>query len=154
MSDARRLKIATGELVKGCGNLVSAAADVGKGKTTVHRWTDENNADDFVNVRDLAVLERVAGTPFVTRILCRLAGGVFMPLPDIAPDSDSLAGMIMRLSARLGEISGEMARALCDGIVDQTEARRLLDLQAEHDAVAAQLRHALERIADGSEQDE
>lgn len=146
-NDRRQIKRATELLCKSLGGYEAAAAIIGKGKTTVHRWADRNDDEAFANVADVAELEANAADPLVTIALCRLNGGVFTPLPDCAADPDTLAGMVLQLHARLGEISREMGASLAnDGKVDEAEAAKLLDLQHEHDSVSAQLRLALEAI--------
>ena len=67
-------------------------------------------------------------------------------MPDVAADPETLAGRILQISARLGELSQAMTEALADGQVCRAEALVLLDRQAELAAVNAQLRLALEEI--------
>jgi len=150
--ELRQIKRATERLCNSLGRYEAAAAIIGKGKSTVHRWADHrnpDNADIFINLPDLCELEANAPEPLVTMTLCRLNGGVFVPLPDSAADPETLAGMVMQLSGRLGDLSREMATALADGTVTPAEARRLIDLQADLDGTSAQLRQALMAMAEG-----
>lgn len=148
-ADGRRLKLATRELVRACGGIECAAADLGKGKSTVHRWTDPHDGEHLINIGDVALLEAVAAAPVVTAQLARMAGGVFVPLPDCAADPETLAGMVLELTGQLGAISTEMRASLADdGEVDAKEAAALLALVEQHDAIAAQLRLTLRAIVE------
>ena len=151
----RALKIATGALVGKVGGIEAAASLVERGKSTVHRWTDRNDAEHFISVRDVAALEELGGDAPVTRLLCKLAGGLFVPHLDMGADEGSPAWLAMQLAQRLGQVSGEIARGLADdGLINRAEAERVEILLDEHDKVSAQLRSALRAIreaeADGA----
>ncbi|NBW12163.1 MAG: hypothetical protein EBR82_29450 [Caulobacteraceae bacterium] len=119
---ARALKLATGELVGSLGGIEGAAASLEKGKSVVGRWANRNDPDHFINVADLVNLELIAPRPVVTEQMCKLLGGLFVPHVDLAADEGSLSWLVMQLSKELGQLSGEIANALADGMVTDTEA--------------------------------
>lgn len=145
----RALKLATGQLVSAIGGIEAAAGLIERGKSTVHRWTDRNDAEHFASVRDVQRLEEFAGRHDVTALLCKLAGGLFVPHLDTAADEGSPAWLAMQLAQRLGQVSGEIAAGLADdNRIDGREAQRTLEALDEHDRVSAQLRAALSAVID------
>jgi len=143
----RALKLATGQLVTAIGGIEATAALLDRGKSTVHRWTDRNDAEHFASVRDAVKLEELAGRPDVTALLCKLAGGLFVPHLDVTADEGSPAWLAMQLAQRLGQVSGEIACGLTDdNRIDAAEAGRALEALDQHDRVSAQLRAALTTI--------
>lgn len=119
---AKALKLATGELVHALGGIEGAAASIEKGKSVVGRWANRNDPDHFIGVADLVNLELIAPRPVVTELLCKMAGGLFVPNVDLAADEGSLSWLVMQLSKELGGLSGEIASALADGMVSDAEA--------------------------------
>lgn len=149
----RAFKLATGQLVSKVGGIEAAAELLSRGKSTVHRWTDRNEADHFITVRDAARLEALAGRVALTELLCRMAGGLFVPHLDCTADEGSPAWLAMQLAQRLGQVSGEIAASLADdGRIDGEEAARVLVLLDDHDRVSAQLRSALGAVITEGEQ--
>ena len=142
----RALKQATGELVHVLGGIEGAAASIEKGKSVVGRWANRSDADHFINVADLVALELLAPRPVVTELLCKLAGGIFVPHVDLAADEGSLAWMVMQLSKELGDVSGQMAGALADGRVTPAEATASREQLRDLFEVARRLDAALARI--------
>lgn len=147
----RALKLATGELVQALGGIEGAAASLEKGKSVVGRWANRADPDHFINIADLVALELLSPRPVVTELLCKMAGGLFVPHVDLAADEGSLAWMVMQLSKELGDVSGEMAGALADGQVTAREAGAALAQLDDLDRVSQRLRGALARIeSDGA----
>lgn len=143
----RALKLATGQLVSAIGGIEAAAGLLDRGKSTVHRWTDRNDTEHFASVRDIVRAEELAGRHDVTELLCKFAGGLFVPYLDITAEEGSPAWLAMQLAQRLGQVSGEIARSLADdGRIDSAEAMRVLEQIDQHDRVSAQLRSALEAV--------
>lgn len=143
----RAIKLATGQLVSVVGGIEAAAGLLERGKSTVHRWTDKNDAEHFINIRDAAELEALAGQTGLTVLLCKLAGGLFVPHLDFTADEGTPAWLAMQLAQRLGQVSGEIARSLSDdGKIDAAEAKRVLAEQDALDRVSAQLRAALTAV--------
>lgn len=123
---ARALKLATGEVVSACGGIEASASIINKGKSQVHRCTSINDADNFMGVRDVAQLEAYSGTQPVTRLLCKLAGGAFLQLPDPALcDDDTLPLQVIGLADELGDVSHAVRDALRDGEVNRAELKEI-----------------------------
>lgn len=118
----REIKLATGELVHAVGGIEAAAELIGKGKSQVHRCTSVNDDDSFLNARDLAELERRSAVPFMTRLLAKLAGGVFLKLPEDFGDAAELPSRVMELAEELGDVSARVREAVADGVVRPREA--------------------------------
>jgi hypothetical protein len=144
----RELKLATGELVHAVGGLEAAGSLVGLGKSQVHRCTSVNDRDNFLNAGDVAELERRSDRPFVTLALAKLAGGVFIRLPETFGDGEELARRVMELAAGLGEVSSGVADALADGIVQAREAAAIEPSLDEVIEKATEIR-ALLRVIQG-----
>lgn len=136
-----------------CSGIDGAAATADRSRSVAGDWNNLN-ARVFPPLDCALAIDEVAvahgQTPPIASAYARELGGVFVPLPDSAADPETLAGMVMQLSGRLGDLSREMATALADGTVTPAEARRLIDLQADLDATSAQLRQALTVMAEGS----
>lgn len=152
---AKAIKLATGQLVARLGGIEAAAGLLDRGKSTVHRWTDRNDDEHFVNVRDAVRLQELSSAPLLTELLCKFAGGLFVPHLDPGADEGTPefhdgAGLAMQLAQRLGQVSGEIAGALADdGRIDAAEAERVLDRLDEHDRVSARLRQSLRAVIRG-----
>lgn len=144
----QRLKLAARNLVGAAGGIEAAADILGKGKSTVARWQSINDEDYSMPIDAVAALEAVthgtAGAPQVTRALCALAGGVFVPLPDIDIADDCLRAGVMQISTELGDVARELNSALADGRLTvrerDTVVREINDLIAK----AVELRQSVE----------
>lgn len=148
----QRLKAASSDLV-GAAHGIEAAADLlGKGKSTIGRWANINDEDYSMPVDAVAALERVTrgtpGWPQMTSELCRLAGGVFIPLPDAGGSDGELRAGVMHLSAELGDVAREIDEALGDGKITVREEhdihRQIDDLLAK----AVELKQAVTLMVD------
>lgn len=146
-----RLKRKVREAVAICGGIDGAGATADRSRSVAGDWNNLNHPAfpplDCVHALDEVAVSQGRVPPIVSG-LARELGGVFVPLPDVVADPETLAGMVMQLAARVGDLSRQMAEALADHVVCPGEARALLDLQAEHDAAAARLRLALEALAE------
>lgn len=149
VSEALQLKRASEVLVKSLGGIEHAASLLNKGKSVVGRWVNRNEPDHWFNLRDLREAEANAPDPVVTKALCRMAGGVFVPNVDLGADEGTLGFFVMRMAKELGDVSGEIAAALADGVVDPGEAARALGQLEELTACCAQLRGVLMQISNG-----
>lgn len=139
-----QLKRATELLVKSIG-LEASASLIAPEKSQVARYYDRNSGQ-WIKLNDLRELEANAPEPLVTKTLCRLAGGVFVPNIDLAADEGTLAGMVMLLSKELGDVAGKVSVALADGVVTPTEAEGCLLELDDMARLQAQLRQMLETI--------
>jgi hypothetical protein len=148
----QRLKAASSDLV-GAAHGIEAAADLlGKGKSTIGRYVNINDEDYWMPVDAVAALERVThgtpGHPQVTAELCRLAGGVFVPLPAAAGGDGELRAGVMHLSSELGDVAREIDGALRDNKVcvsEETAIHRQID---DLIAKAVELKQAVTLIVD------
>lgn len=149
MSVARHaLKRATDEMLSALGGQTKAAPHTRVGQSTLSTYASRFNQDAFAPIDVIADLEPLTrdadGFPFVTRALCAVMGGVFVPLPDVpASDADMLT-MMGRLSKEAGDVTQAICAALSDGRVDRveqsnirSEVRQLLEIAVALDAIVA-----------------
>lgn len=120
--DGRALKVATRALVRSLGGIEGAAATLGKGKSTVARWADPQDADHWIGLRDLAALELHAPAPVVTQVLCRLAGGVLVPLAADGAESGALSERLISIMDHVGQLARHTGSAVADGQCSAAEA--------------------------------
>lgn len=148
----QRLKVAARALVGAAGGIEAAADILGKGKSTVARWQSINDEDYSMPIDAVAALEAVThgtiGAPQVTRELCRLAGGVFVPLPDIDIADDCLRGGVMQISTELGDVARELNSALGDGRITVRERESVVREINDLIGKAVELRQLVELSAD------
>lgn len=135
----RRLKIAFGELVHAVGDDSDAANITRVGRSTIARYRSlaPADADFFAPVDVVYDLERVAGVPLVTKLLCELGGGTFEGLPEAKPASDALTGL-HNLSTEFNDVTG----AICEGLKDGN----LCDTDRE--AIVRELDQLLQRVTE------
>lgn len=147
---ARKIKVATAALVQSVGGIEAAAATLERGKSGVGRWVNLHEPDHFIPVHEAARLEQYAPQPVVTEMLCRLAGGLFVPHINHGADEGSPEWLAMRLAKELGDISGAIAMALADdGRIDGGEAAAVLAEIDQLSVATAQLRGLMQRTIDG-----
>jgi hypothetical protein len=145
-----RLKAASAELIASVGGIEAAAATLSRGKSGVGRWMNRNEPDCFIPVDEIARLEQLTVRPVMTEMLCRLAGGLFVPHLNPGADEGTAEWLAIRLAKELGEVSGAVAAALADDRrIDAAEARLVLVQLEDLERGAAQLRALMERIAVG-----
>jgi hypothetical protein len=145
-----RLKAASAELIAGVGGIEAAAATLSRGKSGVGRWVNRNETDSFIPVDEIARLEQLTARPAVTEMLCRLAGGLFVPHLNPGADEGTAERCVMMLAKELGDVSGAVSAAQdSDSRIDPAEARLVLAQLEDLERGAAQLRGLMERIAAG-----
>lgn len=149
----QRLKTATRELQRAVGGIEASAEITGKGKSQ-HGNYQNLSMPDFATIEAIADMEAVArGTPNypqVTRLLCQLAGGVFVPLPEMPETDEAPALLILRLASELGGVSASITDGLADnGKIDPHEATASLAKLAVFESTAAQLRLLLQSLEAG-----
>lgn len=123
---AKKLKQASRELTDSLGGIVASAEEVGKCKSVVGRNVNRNDSDCFFNLLDAARLEELADKPFVTMAMARLAGGVFVALPETQIDASGLREKILAITEELGDVSGVTREALLDEKVGGREAESII----------------------------
>ncbi len=139
----QRLKAASADLIGQVGGIEAAAATLGRGKSGVGRWVNRNEADCFIPVDELARLEQLTARPVVTEMLCRLAGGLFVPHLVPGADEGTAEWLAMGLAKELGDVSGALVAARTDDArIDAAEARAVAEQLEDLLRVANQM-HAL-----------
>lgn len=149
MSVARHaLKRATDEMLSALGGQTKAAPFTRVGQSTLSTYASVHNRDAFAPIDVIADLEPLTrdadGFPHVTRALCAVMGGVFVPLPDVpAGEADMLTAM-GGLSKDAGDVAQVICASLADGRIDRQEQdkirqaiRLLLEKAVALDAIAA-----------------
>lgn len=129
LSDTARfkaLKHASKKLSHDVGGIEASAELVGKSKSVIGRDVCLND-DCFLNLRDAAELERHASEPFVTKAMARLAGGVFVQLPEAEIDASGLRDSLLAIAEELGDVSHAVREALHDKDVKPKEAARIAE---------------------------
>lgn len=93
----------------------------------------------------------IAGRP--DRAADRLAGGVFVPLPQAPGCASALPVKMMEIAAEVGDISRRIGEGLAnDGVLDGEETARVLDEVHEAEQRLAELRAMLELTRAGDRQ--
>lgn len=151
------LKNAIGDLVAAVGG---QEACVGFARYRRHQtYSDFGNAekaDSFMPADVILDLERVTrgktGHPIVTGYLCKMAGGVFVKLPQASPDEMAFLEALSRLTGEFSELSTGLMTALRDRKVTGDEVREggLLGHCDELATMVMQIRALLERAEAGS----
>ncbi|MEM6585764.1 MAG: phage regulatory CII family protein, partial [Pseudomonadota bacterium] len=121
----------------------------GKSQTQVQRCCSTHDRVNFMNLRDVALLEERAGEHPVTSELAKQAGGVFLPLPDPSiADNGTLALQVVAIADELGDVSGTIREAMAEGGVDAAE---LTSIESEFDHLieAAVQGRALVQVKNG-----
>lgn len=142
------LKRATDEMLSALGGQTKAAPYTRVGQSTLSTYASRNCPDAFAPVDVIADLEPLtgdaAGFPFVTRALCAIMGGVFVPLPDVPAGNADMLTMMGRLSKEAGDVTQALCSALADGRIDRVEqshirreVRQLLEIAVALDAIVA-----------------
>lgn len=123
----RRTKEATRLLHEGVGGLAEAAKVTGK-STTQHGRFQSATDPDFATLRDViemeAVAERGPAWPPVTRLLCELAGGVYLPLPDVDAHDGPVALGLVTLMKEFGDLAAAVHEGSADGTFAPDELMR------------------------------
>jgi len=141
-----RLKDRTRALQEAVGGVARAAEITGKSKSQHGRFQSASDAD-FATLADIVALEAVAPRsprwPPVTRLLCELAGGVFLPLPDVEAHDGPVAMGIVALAKEFGELAGAIQEGLADG---ELQPEELLRARREGSELQVQLAAFLRQI--------
>lgn len=146
-----RLKAATRALQDGVGGLGPATEIAGKSTSQHGRYRSEYDPDfapiDVVIALE-AVARRDASWPPVTRLLCQLAGGVFLPLPDVDACDSGVALEMCGLLHEFGDLAGVVRDGMADGSLDAGEALRALREGQELMAKLAAFNRMLEAMVE------
>lgn len=112
--DRAAIKAAVRRLIRHAGGQTEAAACTRVGQPALSRYGSRNHPDDQVPVDILMDLTMDADDPDAIRTLCRLANGVFVPLPraqDCVTNWPAAVGASVRRGA-------EAAEAICTALND------------------------------------
>lgn len=146
-----RLKDATRKLQESLGGTIAAAQVTGKSKTQHGRFQSPHDPD-FATISDVidmeAVAPRDAAWPPVTRLLCQMAGGVFLRLPDTETCETGLALELCTLAKEFGDLAGAVHDGMADGSLDGNEALRALREGHEMQAKLAAFNRMLEALVE------
>lgn len=134
-SDEIVLARATKLSVQAAGGLDICARETGKSDSQLSRCCSREYPHSL-SLRDAAIVDglRQGGEPHIVHALARLAGGVFILLPEIHADATALQTSMLELSCELGDVASEVRAAVSTGGDGGEEVR-----PHERDAILAQL---------------
>lgn len=127
----RDLKIATADLVEELNGYEAAASYIDRSKTVVHRWASDQDCEKFVPLRFVPELERRAGRPVITIALAKMAGGVFIRLPEGFGNSSGLPMHVVELVKEVGDVADALREGLADD--DELDNAELAKIERELD---------------------
>ncbi|MAQ30902.1 MAG: hypothetical protein CL950_13240 [Erythrobacter sp.] len=127
----RDLKIATADLVDELHGYEAAASYIDRSKSVVHRWASDQDREKFLPLRFVPELERRAGRPFITIALAKMAGGVFIRLPEDFGDASGLPMQVVALVKEVGDVADALREGLADD--DRLDHAELAKIERELD---------------------
>lgn len=148
------LALATKAAIKAAGGLENCVGHTVVGMAQLSRCGSRDHRDS-ITVRDSARLDalgyRAPGSPHILHALARIAGGVFIQLPDTVADATGLQLSVLELSAELGDVAAAVRDAVSGtgvGGADVTRAERdqVLAQLDDLDRASARLRHQLKAL--------
>ncbi|MBN8180999.1 phage regulatory CII family protein [Roseibium aggregatum] len=144
--DRAAIKAAFRRLLRDAGGQSEAADSTRVGQQALSRYGSPHHETDHVPVDVLMDLTMDADNPEVVRTLCRLAGGVFVPLQAARPDDACWPQQLGALVRSGAEAAESICKALSDdGRVSLEEIQDLdirAKLSAAIEALAVLDRHA------------
>lgn len=159
--DERILALATKRAIQAAGGLETCEREVVVSDTQLSRCCSPNQRDS-ITIRDAAVIDALAadegGAPHILHALARVIGNfVVIRMPDATQDTDLSSG-VMELADELGDVSGAIRLALrTDSLGGAAMVAAEAAVAIEHlnhlDQASANLRHRLERIANGNNEE-
>lgn len=149
----RMLKEAFHDLIDEIRPLKVAADKCRVGVTTLHRYAslEREDAECHAAIDVVAALERVTGEPIVTRKLCELSNGMFMPLPNIDAQPGDLLALLAAKAKESGELTAAICAAVADGKVDADEGATITREIDHLIAVAAAMRATVQSLVKGDQ---
>jgi hypothetical protein len=143
---ARAVRLA----IEAAGGLAPCSEDTGKSEGQLSRCSSPHYPHSIA-LRDVVIIESAGngatGHPHVTRLLCRLNGGLFVPLPQSGIDADGLAASMCRIAEEMGAVALAVRTAVADGAVTPRECRTVHEQLDELDAASAGMRLHLDALA-------
>jgi hypothetical protein len=159
LTDEQILAVATKHDIQAAGGLDVCARETGLSDTHLSRCSSPNMRDS-ITIRDVATIQAIGhgapGHPHILNALARLAGGVFIMLPEAHVEPVALQMSVLALSAELGDVAQAVRDACCSKgaageIVTEAERAAIVEHLDDLDRASAQLRHQL--MAVGKEDD-
>lgn len=115
------------------GGRAKASAHLGLELKKFDNHAYENNNARPLNDLQLCQLEATAHTTFLPEFIASLYGGIFVKVADVdALDNVELYAMSMVTSAKRGAVDLEIAKALADGSITNTEAEEIMRAHEAH----------------------
>ncbi len=147
------LKEAFHDLIDEIRPLKVAADNCRVGVTTLHRYAslEREDAECHAAIDVVAAMERVSGNPIVTRKLCELSNGMFMPLPSISAQPGDLLSLLAAQAKESGELTAAICSAVADGKVDAGEGAAITREIDHLIAVAAAMRATVQSLVRGDQ---
>ena len=135
------LKNATRDLVRAVGGQEACPPFARHGRhQTYSDFGNHEKSDCFMPVDVILDLESVtrgkSGHPIVSAYLCRLAGGVFVKLPQACPEEEGFLAALSALTCDFSELTTGLLAALRDRKVTAEEIDELGLLEKCDDAAA------------------
>lgn len=139
--------------IEAFGGIDAAAAELGRSRSEVFRWTseDEDGAGRFINIHHVRRLESLLGEPMITAWLAAEQGCVLLPL-NLGELERSWVGISAQVAREAAEVISAIAEAYePDAEVDRREAGDIVERMDHALGVLAALRQKLTRIRDGED---
>ncbi len=137
------IKATTARLIKSCGGIECAAEDTRVSASTLSEYETPNQPNRFITADVVVDLELVSRNPILTKALCRIAGGVFLPTR-INPDAPIWNQHLAMISREVADVVGRGNEMLADdNDISSKEAPDLLRDVDEAIDVLASMRAAL-----------
>lgn len=127
----RMLKQATRDLVAQFDNQADAATVLDVSQQHISRMCDRNTATNVISLADMVRLEGAADEPSLTRLLCKMAGGVFIRLPEGFGNSSGLPMQVVELVKEVGDVADALREGLADD--DELDNAELAKIERELD---------------------
>lgn len=125
MSAFARIKRAVRQAISACGGIDGAAATIEKSRSLVGSWHNPNQHDlptlaDAHAIDEIAVID--GKRPEIVSAMARELGGVYLQLPQVTGNGETLALRVCELAKELGDVSARVGEAVSDGAVTPREA--------------------------------
>lgn len=115
------------------GGRECAAARIGLALKKFDNHAYENNNSRPLSDAQLYQLELEAGTQHFPNYVASMYGGLFVPVPDSEElDNVEMYALSVQVAAKRGCVDQEIARALADGVISESEAEHILNAHNLH----------------------
>lgn len=115
------------------GGRECAAARIGLALKKFDNHAYENNNSRPLSDAQLFQLEQEAGTQHFPNYVASMYGGLFVPVPDSEElDNVEMYALSVQVAAKRGCVDQEIAKALADGVINESEAEHILNAHNLH----------------------